>query len=71
MALQPSACDKENSTPEDTDSDLDVTGGPRDTTEVHRGGHGWPGALPVAGWPGVLGFNQYWEANTSVAATSM
>ncbi|KAK9906835.1 hypothetical protein WJX75_008796 [Coccomyxa subellipsoidea] len=71
MRMQPCARDKENSTPEDTDSDLDVTGGPCDADVHHRGGADWAGAFPGAtAWPGALGFHRYWEANTSAAATS-
>ncbi|BDA46530.1 hypothetical protein COCOBI_08-6240 [Coccomyxa sp. Obi] len=69
--LLPSHLDKENSTPEDTDSDLDVTGGPGSADE-QPGEPGWrmEGSRAPTAWPASLDFSRYWEPNVATAATS-
>lgn len=69
--LLPSHIDKENSTPEDTDSDLDVTGGPGSADE-QPGETGWrnEGSRAPTAWPASLDFSRYWEPNVATAVTS-
>lgn len=69
--MQPFVKDKENSTPEDTDSDLDVTGGPGDA-DMQLGGSGRRAGGLSGGqaWPPSLSLGRYWDTNTAPAVSS-
>jgi len=69
--VQPFVKDKENSTPEDTDSDLDVTGGPGDADMQHEGsGRRVRELLGGQTWPPSLSLGRYWDTNTAPAVSS-